>query len=550
MKRLFYLTLISLAISFLLSCVKEKEVLIEPQLITSADTLIFNGSEIRNLVISTNPESNCEYQITSYPNWIKLSSTSGIIVKDLNNIQISSDFTAYSPGIYEGKIDIMSTSGNKSVYVKGFVGEQLAYSIPDSLIFSVFGVNNGVSIKNEGNISLNYSITTSNNFISTTSTTGTVSVGQQSNIVFIVNRTNMKTGKYNSQIYLNINNKLDTINVSIENFKEQKNMLTTDVVDAEYSKVKDMLVFVSSTPSKINIYNASLGTISSIDLIYTPTCVSVSSDGNTAIVGHDGYITYVDLINKKIIKTFSVSCNALDIVLGNNKWAYIFPKVDQWEYMRCIKVDLSNDNEVLQTGNFIYAGTKAKLHPSGKFIYGTNNGLSPSDIEKYDIQNGGAKYLYDSPYHGDYPISGDLWFSEDGLRVFTRGKTVLKTSEIKEQDMLYNGSISLESTSSRIMCLDHSSVKNNLYIISSSDDYWTNSNKPFVYVYNSNNLVYKSKYELEKYLVLDNKGGGNFYEAEPYFAFSNSNGGSLIVLTKAKGSGLVNEWAIQKFVVD
>ena len=72
--------------------------------------------------------------------------------------------------------------------------------------------------------------------------------------------------------------------------------------------------------------------------------------------------------------------------MANNKWAYVFPKDDQWEYVRCINLNISTDNEANSTGGSMYAGTKGRLHPSGKFIYGADNGLSPSDIEKYDIQ--------------------------------------------------------------------------------------------------------------------------------------------------------------------
>ncbi len=545
MKKIFYISLLVLIIG---GCTKETT--IEPQLLVSTDSLVFNGNEMKKLILSTKPANKCEYQIISHPDWLKFSSKSGVINNSLENIQISSDFSNFLPGKYDGKIEIISTLGNKIVYVKGYVGEQLQYTLPDSLLFSVFESNKGVVIKNEGNVPLTYSITTSNNLISITSLSGSVLVGKQNNIEFTANRVNMVSGKYYAQIYLNINDKLDTIDVCIEHFKEQKIKLTTNVVDAEYSKVKDIIVFVSSSPSTINIYNTLLGTTSSLNLNYNPTCVSVSSDGTNAVVGHDGYITYVDLTNKTIIKSFSVSCNALDIVLGNNKWAYVFPKVDQWEKIRCIRVDLTNDNEVLQTGNSIYAGTKAKLHPSGKFIYGTNNGLSPSDIEKYDIQTGGAKYLYDSPYHGDYPINGDLWFSEDGSRVFTKGGTVLRTSEIRDQDMKYNGKIILSSNSSLIMWLDHSAIRSNLYIVSTINDPWSNQNAPSISVYNSSNLTFKGIYDLEKYFVPNNMGGGNFYVAEPYFVFSNSTGDNIFVLTKAKDSGLANEWAIQKIAVD
>ena len=136
-------------------------------------------------------------------------------------------------------------------------------------------------------------------------------------------------------------------------------------------------------------------------------------------------------------------------------------------------MNLSTDNEAYSTGGSIYAGTKGRLHPSGKFIYGADNGLSPSDIEKYDIQNGVANMLYDSPYHGDYPMNGNLWFSEDGNRIFTRGKTVLKTSEFKSTDMYYNGTLNTDSNENMEWLRTFSNVKNNLFVIINTGDIWT-----------------------------------------------------------------------------
>ncbi|WP_321515877.1 BACON domain-containing protein [Marinifilum fragile] len=535
-----------------LSCEKEKiiekEVLIEPQLILSADTLVFNNEETKELFLSTKPAAESEYQVVSSPDWVEVNPASGNIESNIKKISITSNFSGMEAGIFSDELIIMSTSGNDTVNLIGLLGEQLLYSIPDSIKFSTFSNSEKLIIKNEGNVSLSYNLSASDSYIELPSETGEVLVGEQKEIIVNVNKESLETGYFLPEIYVNINEVADTVAVKVEVFREQKQILTTDIIDAEYSKATDKLVYVTSN-SSVNIYNASTQTTDIISLSYLPTCLSLSLDGTKAVVGHDGHISYVDLQTKEIINIHDVSCNALDIVLGENEWAYVFPKQDQWARIRCIDVNLTNSTETTHTGNSIYAGTKAKLHPNGKSIYGADNGLSPSDLEKYDIQNGTAVYLYDSPYHGDYSISGDLWFSEDGNRIFTRGKNVFKTSETKEQDMLYNGAIQLESNSSYsysgIIWLDHIEAKKNLYILSSGDDYWDDANKPYVYVYNSDNLTFKSKIELEKYLVSDNSGGGNFYSAEPYFVFSKSTGEEIYVITKAVGSGLANEWAIQ-----
>ncbi len=558
MKRFIYLILV---LFFIASCEKDSikdpgdcdtdgcdTIVSDIDFVLSTDTLFFEGQETKSLFITTDPASRVEYKIIAHPDWITVIPESGYIDHNIVEIEITSHVPDGFLGSLDGMLDIMSTSGSKSVYLDMFVDEQFLYSLPDSLKIPAYANSQELIIFNNGNIPIHYTATASNNYITLSSATDSILAGQQGSIIVSANREDMQTGQYSSMINLTINGEAETIDVLVDNLIEQKLMLDVDVIDAEYSKVNDVMVYVSATPSALNIYDVSSGTIESIPLSFSPTSVSVSPDGATAAVGHDARITYVDLNTVSVIKTMNVSCDVLDIVLTNDGWAYAFPRRDQWERIRCVNLTLPYDNEVLHIGSMIYAGTKARLHPSGNYIYGANNGLSPSDIEKYDIQEGQAVFLYDSPYHGTHPMGGDLWFSDEGTRLITRGKTVLKLSENPSQDLIYNGSISLQSNYARIKWLDHSSNNNELYIISTDGDTWDEIHSPYIYVHNANNLVYKHKFELEKYLVPgneENNQGGGIYDAEPYFVFGNSNGSSLVVLTKAMGSGLINEWAIQ-----
>ncbi|MHC0444028.1 YncE family protein [Flavobacterium sp. 3-218] len=425
------------------------------------------------------------------------------------------------------------------------------YSVPDTLNFTIFNNKLVLNIENQGEVLLNYSIVNSKSYVSLSKKEGNITSLNHDEITVTVDKQNLPNGKSYSKLYLNINNKKDSIVVSVTNFVEQKVILNSDVVDAEFSKVTNQLVYVSSSPAAVNILSTNTGLIESIPLSYLPTCISISPDGKTALAGHDGYISYINLTGKTITKTYPVSCYANDIVLAGNKWAYVFPKNGQSTFIRSINLNLANDNEYQHLGEKIYEGNKARLHPSGKYIYGAENGLSPMDIEKYDIQNGNAEYSYDSPYHGDYIMNGNLWFSEDGNRIFTRGKTVFKTSELRSQDMLYNGVINTDTNPyTPIQWLDHSVAKNNLYLLLVADDSWTQKKLPYIYIYNDSNLAFKNKIPLEQFLVSKNESEKVFYDAEPFFVFSNSIGNNLFVIVKATGSGLAKEWAIEKISVE
>jgi hypothetical protein len=550
MKKSFFLLITGFVL--ILGCKKEEN----PQFKLSDSELVFNGIETKSLWLSVHPFKKCAYQITSCPDWLEIKPMGGTFsVDEIQELKITPVYDVTQHGVREGNIVIYSTLGEKTVHVKGIIGDVVYCDFPKNLDVDVIITTKKFTIENKGNMDFSFSLEPANNYISITNASGQLSVGEKKEIEINIHRDKMtETKDYESDIYLKVNGKTDTINVVIHHFVERKIHLESNVVDAEYSRKREMIVYVASNPMKLYLFHTQTNIIESIDLNFVPTCVSISPDQDYAVVGHNAHISYIDLNNKSIVRTYDVSCHVFDIVFGDNNWTYAFPK-DYGQYeIRCVNLNLSNNNETLSTAYWTYCQTKARLLPTGNFIYGANNGLSPSDIEKYSIKNGTAEYLYDSPYHGDFPMNGDLWFSEDGNRIFTKGRSVFTTSELQEQDMKYNGTIEFPDVSypeySSIQWLDHSAKKGNLYILVVEGGYWDQLTKPFVYIHNSSNLLYKTKIELEKYYVGNNQTGMKEYNAIPYFVFSNSNGDEVVVITKAHNAGLEHEWAIEKININ
>jgi hypothetical protein len=230
--------------------------------------------------------------------------------------------------------------------------------------------------------------------------------------------------------------------------------LDHDVVDAEYSSALDRIVMISDDEQAVHVLDPSTGTELDIPLPLTPTSISVAPTGTEAVVGHDGWLSIVNLVSGGTPTTYAVSARAVDIVHGGNGWAYVFPAQNQWENLRCI--DLSGGNEMLGAGS-IYAGMVGRRHPTRAAIYSADRGLSPADIELHDISAGRSMFLRDSPYHGDYSMCGDLWFSDDGDRIYTACGNVFRASTNPMIDMTYNGNL---AGATSISFVDHSDEAN------------------------------------------------------------------------------------------
>ena len=227
--------------------------------------------------------------------------------------------------------------------------------------------------------------------------------------------------------------------------------LPHDVVDAEYSKALNRIVMVGSYPvNALYLYDGATGAEVQQSLVKAPTSVSIAPDGLTAAVGHDALISIVDLstVGQAAAPApilLNVSAEVYDIVLDGAGYVHAFPAVDQWVAPHSIHIATNTEQE--GTG-FLYAGAHARLHPSGGFIYEANNGLSPSDIAKWDISTGVANVLYDSPYHGDYEMCGDLWFNESGSTIYTACGNTFRSSQVQAQDMVYSGALTLSTNNS------------------------------------------------------------------------------------------------------
>lgn len=309
--------------------------------------------------------------------------------------------------------------------------------------------------------------------------------------------------------------------------------LTHRVVDAEFNAATNRIITVSANPSRLHILDPETRAVQTVDLPQVPNVVSVQPDGQYAAVGHDGWVSYVHLATRTVSRVYPVTTDAIDIVLPGNGWVYVFPRTDQWTSIRSIQ--LSNGAESLS--GTMRAGTLARLHPSGRYVYGANNGLSPSDIEKYDIRNGALSIMYDSPYHGDYAFNGNLWISDDGLRIFARSGNVFRSSEVRAEDMLYAGRLHGMTV---VQWAAQSAAAERVLALAGTG-WGAEAPASEMRVYESAFLAFRGALSLPRFPIP----GAGSAKAEGKFVFWRSDGQRAYVLAKAEdGSGMALDWGL------
>lgn len=317
----------------------------------------------------------------------------------------------------------------------------------------------------------------------------------------------------------------------------QTTALTYRPIAAEYSSALDRIIMLSASPDQVHIYDAASHSDTAVNLPKSPLSLSVSPDGLHAAVGHDALISYVNLTSANVEKTLAIPVKAQTITM-NSSWIYVMPAYEG------DSVSVNIGTGAVTPNSSVFYASGGRFDAAVNSIYGTRDGISPNDIEKYDISTGPITAQTDSIYHGDFPVCGPVFFSTDGLRIYDGCSTVFRASTDSTLDMRY---VTTLAGAASVRSLTESALLHRVALIPGSSSYYTVNpvNDGVVLLYESAYLT-----PLGQFALADFAAGSASFRAHGRWVFYNASSTALYAITQADPTAsLLNDFAVQTIPV-
>jgi hypothetical protein len=308
-----------------------------------------------------------------------------------------------------------------------------------------------------------------------------------------------------------------TISQSAADLTSEQDRLSYSVIAAAYSNLVDRVVLVARDPNELHIYNGVTRADQIVALPAVPLSVAVDLAGVHAAVGHDGWISYVNLQTATIEKTVALPKDVA-VIAAANGYVYGFSAhQDMYSW------DVATGT---LTPSFANPASEALVDPSGQYIY--------LGSEKFDITAGPAQII--SSYYGYF--CGAHWLSQDGTRLYgaCNGEAFTVAAD-PATPPIYFGSFAGTPT---LGWVANSSIQQETAAAFGSDLYGPQLQLSTLAFFKDSDLSMASEQTLPGFSA-----NGNSYRGLGRFAFWSSDASKLFVLEQADPTAnLLADYAI------
>jgi len=228
---------------------------------------------------------------------------------------------------------------------------------------------------------------------------------------------------------------------------ENQHLLSGNILDSVFLSNKNAVALLSSKPTnKLTLMGTNGSVLSTLDLPAVPSALEVSQDQKKLAISADAKIFLVDVTavdNPQILETYDVPAKLGEISMHKN---YIYALEKKEGHINLYSVNIADGNYTTIESASHGLNPTMIVNPVQESLYIMDSGLSPQNIDKFDISSGEAQKLYGSPDDEDQPFCSNMWLFSNGETVTACGVTLTMDSA-ESDDMQYHGMFPSENLS-------------------------------------------------------------------------------------------------------
>ncbi len=236
------------------------------------------------------------------------------------------------------------------------------------------------------------------------------------------------------------NRQADARTVDVTVFEQGKNLqvrLNGTPSDVIYNTATNQLLYTSSQVERLTILDLDTMRERIVELDRIGQAVDVSPNGSFAAVSHTGLASLIDLnsMSRSPTDTEILNVDWGDIVIDDRQIAFMVP--DEGQFVDFNVIDFANDET--STAGSPSAGSILRMLPSGGAVYLVSRRAFPNSIARFDVSNLSQITISDSPDLSEsfVNVNGNAWITAESDRMLTGGGTVLRLSDVLEQDLTF-----------------------------------------------------------------------------------------------------------------
>ncbi|OFX61270.1 MAG: hypothetical protein A2066_03030 [Bacteroidetes bacterium GWB2_41_8] len=499
------------------------------------------------------------YTIIMQPSCMTFSSQKGKFVNGTTQLEFSTDMSNYSGMTgYIGQHLVLYVENVGTLVFMVAIGspgnpdgtnqDAPFIQVSESVVDLQNNDSKVLTIRNTGNANLTFQFKEIPGWLTFSTLQGMLYPGQSTDITLVVNRNNLEENEYSAIVQIQNNTPQGNygllVKMKVSNLTNPENTkaIQGQVTDSEYNKITNQLLVTTQIPNQLIIFSTSDNTQTIIPLDKSPNCISISEDGNTAVIGYNlAAVSKVDLQTKTLTKTIETDCIPFDIVLGDNDWCYLMPETGNFEYLRSLNLKTSQLVKSTKYGN-IYAKMTIRKVPGKPYLLGSNTQVSSNGLIMADISKGIARDTM--PYW--FIDTNNFWLSPKGEKIYTGVKNIHRTPAFTTTETyFYNLDIigTLKPQKENIVWVDHCEATNTIFMAESSR-YYESVPYSVIEQIDAGNYNFKKLIEPAKYVTTIN-GNKSAYKTIVKFVFANSSGTQIYVVKNVLEEYKTQAWSME-----